>query len=112
MRGVARLDPASIIIVGLLVGGVYLAFFYTRKFVAHRKPQTVYGPSDQGLRRPPVQQYKKVTTALEEIGIVRESQETPEHTPAGRARTPGRPGMNRLGEIYLYARFRDAVPAP
>ena len=35
MRGVARLDPASIIVVGLLVGGAYLAFFYTRKFVAY-----------------------------------------------------------------------------
>ena len=23
----------------------------------------------------------------------------------------GEPGMARLGEIYLYARFRDAVPA-
>ena len=31
MRGVARLDPVSIIVVGVLVGGAYLAFLYTRK---------------------------------------------------------------------------------
>ena len=78
MRGVARLDPASIIVVGLLVGGAYLVFFYTRKFVAYRSRETlVVRPikvSDARL----YSRYKKITTALEEIGIVREPQETPE----------------------------------
>jgi hypothetical protein len=41
MRGVARLDPASITLVGLLVGGAYLVFFYTRKFVAYRSRETL-----------------------------------------------------------------------
>jgi len=111
VRGVARLDPASIIVVGLLVGGVYLAFFYTRKFVAYRSRETlVVRPikvSDARL----YSRYKKVTGALEEIGIVREPQETPEQYARRAARTLDEPGMARLGEIYLYARFRDAVPA-
>ena len=77
MRGVARLDPASIIVVGLLVGGAYLVF-YTRKFVAYRSRETlVVRPikvSDARL----YSRYNKITTALEEIGIVREPQEPPE----------------------------------
>jgi transglutaminase-like putative cysteine protease len=111
MRGVARLDPASIIVVGLLVGGAYLVFFYTRKFVAHRNRKTVMvrpiKVSDARL----YSRYKKVTGALEGIGIVRESHETPEQYARRAARTLDEPGMARLGEIYLYARFRDAVPA-
>ena len=111
MRGVARLDPASIIVVGLLVGGAYLAFFYTRKFVAYRSRETVMvrpiKVSDARL----YSRYKKVTNALEEIGIVREVQETPEQYARRAARTLDKPAMARLGEIYLYARFRDAVPA-
>jgi hypothetical protein len=111
VRGVARLDPASIIVVGLLVGGVYLAFFYTRKFVAYRSRETlVVRPikvSDARL----YSRYKKITGALEEIGIVREPQETPEQYARRAARILDEPGMARLGEIYLYARFRNAVPA-
>src|SRR5215208_3938180 len=111
MRGVARLDPASIIILGLLVGGAYLAFFYTRKFVAHRNRKTVMvrpiKVSDARL----YSRYKKITTAIEEMGIVRESQETPEQYARRAARALDEPGINRLGEIYLYARFRNAVPS-
>jgi hypothetical protein len=85
MRGVARHDPASIIVVGLLVGGSYLVFFYTRKFIAYRSRKTmVVRPikvSDARL----YSRYKQRTTALEEIGIVCESQEAPQSsTPAGR----------------------------
>src|SRR5215208_2536947 len=111
VRGVARLDPASIIVVGLLVGGTYLAFFYTRKFVAHRNRKTVMvrpiKVSDARL----YSRYKKITTAIEEMGIVRESQETPEQYARRAARALDEPGINRLGEIYLYARFRNAVPS-
>jgi transglutaminase-like putative cysteine protease len=111
MRGVARLDPASIIIVGLLVGGAYLAFFYTRKLLAYRKREPVVvrpiKVSDARL----YSRYREVTNALEEIGVAREPQETPEQYARRAARDLGEPGMARLGEIYLYARFRDAVPA-
>jgi len=55
--------------------------------------------------------YKKVTDALEGIGIVRRPEETPEQYARRAAGTLDEPGMGRLGEIYLYARFRDAVPA-
>src|SRR5215217_5353507 len=111
MRGVARLDPASIIIVGLLFGGAYLLLFYARKFVAHRNRKTVMvrpiKVSDARL----YSRYNKLTDALEEIRIVRRPQETPEQYARRAARTLDEPGMNRLGESYLYARFRDAVPA-
>src|SRR5215204_3158510 len=111
VRGVARLDPASIIIVGLLVGGTYLAFFYTRKLLIYRNRKTVMvrpiKVSDARL----YSRYKKITTAIEEMGIVRESQETPEQYTRRAARALDEPGINRLGEIYLYARFRNAVPS-
>ncbi|MDQ3864117.1 MAG: transglutaminase domain-containing protein, partial [Actinomycetota bacterium] len=110
-RGVARLDPASIIIVGLLVGGAYLVFFYARKFFLHRNRKTVVvrpiKVSDARL----YSRYKKITGALEGVGIVREPHETPEQYARRAAHELEEPGMGRLGEIYLYARFRDAVPA-
>src|SRR5829696_2710774 len=111
VRGVARLDPASIIVVGLLVGGVYLAFFYTRKFIVYRSRETLVGRPIKVSDARLYSRYRKVTGALEEIGIVREPQETPEQYARRAARTLDEPGMTRLGEIYLYARFRDAVPA-
>ena len=111
MRGVARLDPASIIIVGLLVGGANLVFFYTRKFIAYRSRETlVVRPikvSDARL----YSRYKRITTALEEIGIVREPHETPKQYARRAAHELDEPGMTQLGEIYLYARFRNAVPS-
>jgi hypothetical protein len=111
MRGVARLDPASIIVVGLLVGGAYLVIFYTRKFIAYRsrKPMVVRPITVSDARL--YSRYKQITSALEEIGFVRESQEAPEQYVRRAARTLDESGMNRLGEIYLYTRFRDAVPA-
>jgi hypothetical protein len=55
--------------------------------------------------------YKAITTALEEAGIAREPQETPEQYARRAAESLAEPRIERLGEIYLYARFRDAVPA-
>jgi protein-glutamine gamma-glutamyltransferase len=112
MRGVARLDPASIIIVGLLVGGAYLLFSYGRKlYVRHRrKPQSVRPIKVSDARL--YSRYKRITTALEEIEIARTPQETPEQYARRAAETLDEPAIARLGEIYLYARFRDAVPAP
>src|ERR671920_257850 len=43
VRGVARLDPASIIVAGMLVGGACPAFFYPRKFVPFRTRERVMG---------------------------------------------------------------------
>ncbi len=111
MRGVARLDPVSIIVVGLLVGGTYLAFLYARRlFVRYRRePRTVRPIKVSDARL--YSRYKGVTTALEEAGLVREPHETPEQYARRAAESLDEPGMERLGEIYLYARFRDAVPA-
>jgi hypothetical protein len=55
--------------------------------------------------------YRAVERTLAEAGIVREPHETPEEYARRAAERLGGPGMARLGEIYLHARFRDAVPA-
>jgi protein-glutamine gamma-glutamyltransferase len=111
MRGVARLDPASIIIVGLLVGAAYLLIFYGRRlYVRHRRqPQSVRPIKVSDARL--YSRYNRITTALEEVEIARDPQETPEQYARRAAETLDEPSIARLGEIYLYARFRDAVPA-
>ena len=111
MRGVARLDPASIIIVGLLFGGTYLLIFYARKryIRSRRQPQSVRPIKVSDARL--YSRYKKITTSLEETEITRAPQETPEQYARRAAETLDEPAIARLGEIYLYARFRDAVPA-
>jgi transglutaminase-like putative cysteine protease len=111
VRGVASLDPASIIALGMLVGGTYLVLFYARKTLVQRRRKPAVGRlikvSDARL----YSRYRMITDALEEAGIVRDPQETPEQYARRAAHRLDEPGMNRLGEIYLYARFRDAVPA-
>ena len=112
MRGVASLDPASIIVVGLLTAGACLLFSYARKLLAgrRRRSQQARSPvrvSDARL----YSRYRAITGALEGVGIVREPQETPEQYARRAALRLDEPGMERLGEIYLYARFRAAVPA-
>jgi hypothetical protein len=111
MRGVASLDPASIIFVGALVSAAYLASVYALRYLVRRrrKPalQRPVKVSDARLYT----RYRAITNALEGAGIVREPQETPEEYARRAAQRLGEPGMARLGEIYLYARFRDAVPA-
>jgi hypothetical protein len=110
MRGVASLDPASIIVAGLLVGGAYLAFVYAGRRLARRRSPPVQRSvkvSDARL----YSRYRVITGALHAAGIAREAHETPEEYARRAAERLGEPGMARLGEIYLYARFRDAVPA-
>jgi hypothetical protein len=72
-----------------------------------RAPKWLKSSSDARL----YSRYKGITAALEEAGVVREPQETPEQYARRAARELNEPGMGRLGEIYLYARFRNAVPA-
>lgn len=110
MRGVASLDPASILVAGMLVGGLYLAFVYAKRRLASRRepsPERPIKVSDARLYG----RYREITAALERADIARHSQETPEEHARRAAEQIGEPGMARLGEIYLYARFRDAVPA-
>jgi len=111
MRNVASLDPASILALGMLVAGIYFVFFYARKLLTHRRRKPFVGRlikvSDARL----YSRYRTITDALEGAGIVRDPQETPEQYARRAAHRLDEPGMNRLGEIYLYARFRDAVPA-
>ncbi len=111
MRGVASLDPMSIIVAGLLLGGLSLLFVYGQRYVAKKRrkpnPQRSVRVSDARL----YSRYRAVTVAFEWVGITREEHETPEEYARRAAEELGEPGAARLGEIYLYARFRDAVPA-
>jgi hypothetical protein len=110
MRGVARFDPVSILVLGALVAGAYLAFVYSKRLLKRRKEPLKVRPikvSDARL----YSRYGKITNALEEAGITREPQETPEQYARRAAASINEPAMGRLGEIYLYARFRDAVPS-
>lgn len=71
MRGVARLDPASIIAVGLLFGGLSLLVAYSRRRLArHRKPVAERSVKVSDARI--YDRYAGITAALEEAGIVRE----------------------------------------
>jgi hypothetical protein len=110
MRGVARLDPASILIAGAAVGVVVLALTYSRRLHRRRREPTVQRAvrvSDARL----YSRYTGISAALESAGITREPSETPEEYARRAAEETGEPSVARLGEIYLYARFRDEVPA-
>jgi hypothetical protein len=111
MRGVASLDPTSIVVAAFLLGGASFMFVYGRRYVARkrRKPdiQRSVKVSDAQL----YSRYKGLVAAYGEAGVVRDEHETPEEYARRAAEELGEPGMERLGEIYLYARFRNAVPA-
>ena len=112
IRGVARLDPTSIIAAGLLVGGAYSILFYPIRVLRRRRDErTTSAPvrvSDARI----YDRYREITRSLQAAGVVRAPAETPEEYARRAAARLDEPGMARLGEIYLYARFRDAVPAP
>ncbi|MDP9486187.1 MAG: DUF4129 domain-containing protein, partial [Actinomycetota bacterium] len=111
VRGVASLDPVSIVVTGLLLSGAALLFVYGRRYVARKRrrsePKHPVEVSDIQL----YSRYKALTAAFEEAGITREEHETPEEYARGVAERLDEPGVARLGEIYLHARFRRAVPA-
>jgi hypothetical protein len=111
VRGVASLDPLSIIVVGTLVVGVCLMSVHARKYLARRRRKPSMQRSIKVSDARLYSRYGAITGALEEAGIVREPQETPEEYARRAAERSGEPALARLGEIYLHARFRDAVPA-
>ena len=98
MRGVASLDPASIILVGALVGAAYLVFVYTRRHLtqSRRKPSTRRSVRVSDARL--YSRYRAITRELEGAGVVREPQETPEEYARRAAERLDAPGMARLGE--------------
>ena len=111
MRGVASLDPLSIILAGALVGGACLVFVHARKHLARRRRKPSMQRSIKVSDARLYSRYRAITGALEEAGIARYPQETPEEYARRASQRLGEPGMARLGEIYLHARFRDAVAA-
>ncbi|CAN5877594.1 hypothetical protein BH23ACT11_BH23ACT11_19390 [soil metagenome] len=110
MRGVARLDPVSIIVAGALFGGVALLTIYSRKHLARRRRSSTHQRSIKVSDARLYSRYGVISAALEDAGIRRDPHETPEEYARRAAEELSEPGMMRLGEIYLYARFRDAVP--
>ncbi|MBA2346479.1 MAG: DUF3488 domain-containing protein [Rubrobacter sp.] len=110
MRGVARLDPVSIIIVGLLVAGAVLAGIYSRRYLIHRRRKPAVQRSVKVSDARLYSRYGAIVDALAGADVVRETGETPEEFARRAAYEVEEPAVGRLGEIYLYARFRDAVP--
>lgn len=110
MRGVARLDPASIIAAGALFGGLALLAVHSRRYLARRREAPARGRPVKVSDARIYGRYAGITGALEGAGIIREPHETPEEYARRYADELGDPELARLGEIYLYARFRDAVP--
>ena len=110
MRGVAAFDPLSILVTGALVVAVGLAFVYGRRYLKgrSRKPEVQRSVKVSDARL--YSRYRAVVAALTEAGIEREEHETPEEYARRAAVATGEPGVERLGEIYLHARFRDRVP--
>ena len=110
IRGVASLDPTSIIVAGLLLGAAAVVAVYGRRFIAkkRRKPDLKRSVRVSDARL--YSRYGAVSTAFGEAGVIREGHETPEEWARRAAEASGEPGVARLGEIYLHARFRDAVP--
>jgi protein-glutamine gamma-glutamyltransferase len=110
VRGVASLDPVSILVAGLLLVGASLLFVYGHRYLAKKRrkpdPKCSVKVSDARL----YSRYKTITSAFEEAGVVREEHETPEEYARRTAEELEEPSVARLGEIYLYARFRNAVP--
>jgi hypothetical protein len=111
MRGVVSLDPASIVIAAFLLGGASLLLVYGRRYVARKRRKPDIQRSVRVADARLYSRYKALVAAYEEGGVVREEHETPEEYARRAAEELGEPGVARLGEIYLYARFRNAVPA-
>ncbi len=111
MRGVASLDPVSIVVAGLLLVSASLLFVYGRKYVAQKRRKPDFKRSVRVSDARLYSRYKAITAAFEEVGIARAEDETPEEYARRAAEGLGEPGVARLGEIYLHARFRNAVPA-
>jgi hypothetical protein len=104
--------PRAIVVAAFLLGGASLLFVYGRRYVARkrRKPdlQRSVKVSDARL----YSRYKELVAAYGEGGVLREKHETPEEYARRAAEELGEPGVGRLlGEIYLYTRFRNAIPA-
>jgi hypothetical protein len=111
MRGVAKLDPISILVFGALVAGVTAAAYYGRKHVAHKRRKSTMHRSIKVSDAKIYSRYRTVISAFEGSGIVRDEHETPEEYARRLALVTDEPQIARFGEIYLYARFRDSVPA-
>ncbi len=111
MRGVAKLDPVSILVLGALVAGATAAAYYGRKHLAHKRRKSTMHPSIKVSDAKIYSRYRTMIAAFEGSGLVRDEHETPEEYARRLALVTDEPKIARFGEIYLYARFRDSVPA-
>jgi transglutaminase-like putative cysteine protease len=111
MRGVAKLDPISILVFGALVAGATAAAYYGRKHLAHKRRKSTMHRSIKVSDTKIYSRYRTMIAAFEGSGLVRDEHETPEEYARRLALVTDEPKIARFGEIYLYARFRDSVPA-
>jgi len=92
------------------VGEAPLLYVYGRRYVARKRRK----PDIQGFKVLDTRlysRYKGFIAAYGEAGVVRDEHETPEEYARKAAEELGEPRVARLGDIYLYARFRNAIPA-
>lgn len=110
IRGVARLDPWSLVTAGAFLGGIALISISARKLFARGRSTKEPPPVSVSDTRI-YERYQSMGLALKDAGIPRYPHETPEEYSRRAAHKLGVPALERLGEIYLYARFRDSMPA-
>ena len=111
VQGLAGLDATGIVFAGVLVGGASILVVYLRRRLDYRKLQSAPRRSVRVSDARLYDRHKTLTMTLRESGLERKWHETPEEYSRRASETTGEPAIERLGEIYLYTRFRDAVPA-
>ena len=87
-----------------------LLFIYGRRHLEKKRRKSDLQRSVKVSDARLYSRYKAITSAFEEAGVTREEHETTEEYARRAAEEIDDPGVARLGEIYLYARFRNAVP--
>lgn len=109
VRGVASLNPLSILATGALVLGLLVSAIYALRLAATRRTRRVLDSVSVADARI-CERYRGIAAALERAGLPRAAHETPEEHSRRAADELGEPRLQRLAEIYLYARFRDTLP--
>ncbi len=110
MRGVASLDPTSIVVAGLLLGGAALVAVYGRRYVAKKR----YGPNPKRSVKSPMPDCTAATGRCRRRSgkPVWSAKDTKRRrsTPGGRRRSPGSRGWHASGRSTFTP--GSATPSP
>jgi transglutaminase-like putative cysteine protease len=110
VHGVASLNPLSILAAGALVLGILIFAIGALRLAAARRARKV--PDSVSVADARIcERYREIVAALEKANLPRAVHETPEEHARRAAEELYEPRLQRLAEIYLYARFRDTLPA-